>query len=123
LELGELVGEVLDPTDTPALVKAAQALQKEGAQNVLVSLASHGALLVSREGEVYRQSPAPGEVQNSVGAGDSMVAGFLAGLERGYDLPHALRLGAAAGGATAFSPRLATQREIHAVYQQMKEEG
>lgn len=119
-ELGELVGKELDPGDAAALVSAAQALQKKGARNVLVSLAGDGALLVCEDGQVFTQAAARGTLQNSVGAGDSMVAGFLAGYARG-GYAEALRLGTAAGGATAFSPRLATKKEIDAVYQQITE--
>lgn len=117
-ELGELVGKTLDPHNTQELVAAAQTLQKKGARNVLVSLAGDGALLVSEDGQTFAQAAAQGTLQNSVGSGDSMVAGFLAGYDRGgYE--EALRLGTAAGGATAFSPRLATREEIENVYQQI----
>lgn len=119
-ELGELAGKELDPGDTAALVSAAQALQKKGARNVLVSLAGDGALLVAEDGQVFAQAAARGTLRNSVGAGDSMVAGFLAGYERG-GYAEALRLGTAAGGATAFSPRLATKEEIETVYRQITE--
>ncbi len=120
LELGELVGRELDPLDRKGLTAAARTLQGRGARNVLVSLAQHGALLCAEDGQVYTQGAAVGELKNSVGAGDSMVAGFLAGFDRG-GFPEALLLGSAAGGATAFSPRLATGAEIERIYRQLSE--
>jgi len=114
-ELGDLTGRSLSPFDRPVLLSAAQSLQGLGARNVLVSLGSQGALLLTEEGDVLTQAPAVGVSQNGVGAGDSMVAGLLAGLETG-DWAHALRLACAAGGATAFSRRLATREEVEAVY-------
>ena len=81
-----------------------------GAQNVLVSMAEDGAILLDSEGKVHNCPAAKGEVVNSVGAGDSMVAGFLAGADKGYG--YALKLGAAAGGATAFSSGLAAKCRI-----------
>lgn len=113
-ELSELTGEHLSPEDTPAILTSAKALQARGARNVLVSLGARGALLLTEEGDIFTQPSAVGEAQNSVGAGDSMVAGLLAGLEEG-DWMTALRLGAAAGGATAFSRSLATGEEVRAL--------
>ncbi len=118
-ELEELIGETLNPKDNLALIRAAQSLQHKGARNVLISLAQYGSLLVSEEGKAYPQPAAAGTLQNSVGAGDSMVAGFLAGYDSG-SYEEALLLATAAGGATAFSPRLATKDEIQAVYRQLK---
>jgi 1-phosphofructokinase len=89
---------------------AAHYLQAKGARNVLVSLGGDGALLLDEQGVVHRADAVGGKPINTVGAGDSMVAGFLAGIEQGYD--YALRLGVAAGGATACSPVLATRQEI-----------
>ena len=96
------------PMDTEAaLLEAARALQAMGARNVLVSLGGSGALLLAETGSIYR-CPAPqGQVINSVGAGDSMVAGFLAGFLDTGDYGAALRIGIAAGSATAFSLGLA----------------
>ena len=87
----------------------------DGARNVLVSMAGFGALLVTETGEVLRQRAAQGVLKNSVGAGDSMVAGFLAGYSEKGDYRYALRLGTAAGGATAFSDGLAARSCIEAV--------
>lgn len=111
-ELGELCGETLSPADTGAITRCARSLQAKGARNVLVSMGGAGSLLVSEDGQVLRQPPAQGTLVNSVGAGDSMVAGFLAALAQGKDYAAALRLGTAAGGATAFSDGLATAGQI-----------
>lgn len=116
-ELGEMVGRELDPGDLPALTQAARELQGRGAENVMVSLGSHGALLAAADGEVYVQRTPVGTLKNSVGAGDSTVAGFLTACDRGY--ADALRLAVAAGSATAFSLGLATKEEIDAAYRQI----
>lgn len=97
------------------LVQYARKMQEEGARNVLVSLGEEGAILVSENGEVYSQTAYEGKLCNSVGAGDSMVAGFLAGMQKG-DYETALRLGTAAGSATAFAEGLASKEEIEALY-------
>lgn len=110
-ELCGLVGREL--TDDADVECAARGLQSLGAQNVLVSLGGEGALLLDEQGEVHRAPAVGGRPVNTVGAGDSMVAGFLAGAPLGYD--YALRLGLAAGGATATSPCLATKKEIEAL--------
>ena len=86
-----------------------------GAENVLVSMAGLGAVLVTGEGDVYESRAPKGEVVNSVGAGDSMVAGFLAGYLLTGDYRTAFKYGISAGSASAFSERLATRREIDAV--------
>lgn len=114
-ELSEMCGTVLDSADTAGIRACARALQEKGARNVLVSMAGAGALLVTEDGQCIRQAAARGELVNSVGAGDSMVAGFLAGFQRTGDYRAALRLGAAAGGATAFSAALATRSQVEAV--------
>lgn len=114
-ELGELCGTVLSPDDTEAIARCARSLQERGARNVLVSMGGSGALLVTEDGPSFHQDVARGELVNSVGAGDSMVAGFLAGWQEKGDWAWALKLGTAAGGATAFSPALATGAEIQRV--------
>ena len=112
-ELGEIFGRTLH-TDGE-IAECARRLQQQGARNVLVSMAGRGALLLDEEGGVHRLEAFRGQVKNSVGAGDSMVAGFLAGwLEKG-DWAWALRLGSACGSATAFSDALATRAEIDAL--------
>ena len=116
-ELGELMGRELDPGDTPALSRAARELQGRGAENVLVSLGPHGALLSAADGEIYVQKAPAGILKNSVGAGDSALAGFLTACDRGY--AEALRLAVAAGSATAFSLGLATRAEIDGAYRQL----
>lgn len=90
----------------------AKELQNRGAKNVLVSMGAEGAVLVAEDGKVYEMDAPKGEVLNSVGAGDSMVAGFLAGYLESNDFEKALKLGICAGSATAFSYGLATKSEI-----------
>lgn len=85
-------------------------LQEMGAQNVIVSMGASGAFMLDEFGKQHYCPAFKGTVKNSVGAGDAMLAGFLAGVDKGYD--YALKLGAAAGGATAFSDGLATKAEI-----------
>lgn len=116
-ELGEMFGVVLE--NETAIVEYARRLQDMGARNVLVSMAGDGAMLVAENKEVYHLGVAKGIVRNSVGAGDSMVAGFLAGYLENKDYAHALRLGTAAGGATAFSDGLGTREEIMRLYQEV----
>ncbi|MCD8352758.1 MAG: 1-phosphofructokinase [Clostridiales bacterium] len=109
-ELGDLFGRELH--SDVEIVACAKALQERGGRNVLVSLAGNGALLLDEAGGCHRIHCPSGTVRNSVGAGDAMVAGFLAGwLEQG-DYDYALRLGTAAGSATAFSLGLATREDI-----------
>ena len=113
LELGEIF--VNTPvTDTEIRHCAAQ-LQAKGARNVLVSMAGDGSLLVDERGNCHRLGVPKGKVRNSVGAGDSMVAGFLAGWLETGDYAYAQRLGAAAGSATAFADGLATKEQIMAL--------
>lgn len=112
-ELAEVSGRAALKTDGE-IAGAARALQRQGAQRVLVSLGGEGALFLDVGGAVYRIPALPGKVVNTVGAGDSMLAGFLAGIGRGTVF--ALRLGTAAGCATAFSPGLAGREEILALF-------
>lgn len=109
-ELGDIFGKVLK-TDEEILV-CAKELQKKGAENVLVSMAKDGALLVTKEGKMYRIGVPKGNVKNSVGAGDSMVAGFIAGYLEKEDYEYALKMGTAAGSATAFSYGLAKKEDV-----------
>lgn len=109
-ELSEIFGRSLSTNDD--LINAARELQTLGAQHVLISMASDGAILVSADGSVYT-SPAPkGTLINSVGAGDSMVAGFITGYLNTQDLQQALYWGIATGSASAFSENLATKDEV-----------
>ena len=112
-ELGELVGREL--TNDEEITAAARTLQEKGARNVLVSMAGDGALLLDEAGTVHRIGTPKGEVVNSVGAGDSMVAGFVAGYLKTGSYDDALRLGTACGSATAFSLGLAKREEIEAL--------
>ncbi|MCF0145936.1 MAG: 1-phosphofructokinase [Eubacterium sp.] len=115
-ELGEIFGVELKTRE--AVVPYARKLQEQGAENVLVSMAGEGAVLIAGDGRVY-DSPAPrGTLVNGVGAGDSMAAGFVAGWLEKKDYLHAFRMGLAAGSASAFSDDLATKEEIEAVYRQ-----
>ena len=116
-ELGEIVGRELK-TDAE-ITAAARALQEKGARNVLVSMAGNGALLVDEHGEVHRIGCPKGKVVNSVGAGDSMVAGFVAGYLQSGSYEQALRLGTACGSATAFSLGLATKEKIEELFGQI----
>ena len=110
-ELSEIVGHELTTDDE--IVAAAAGLQAQGARNVLVSMAGDGALLLDENGAVHRIGCPKGKVVNSVGAGDSMVAGFVAGYLRTGNYRYALRLGTACGSATAFSVGLATKEKIN----------
>lgn len=117
-ELGELFNLELH-TDEEITVCAKQ-LQAMGARNVLVSLGGDGALLLGEDGKVYRRKSPEGKLVNSVGAGDSMVAGFLAGYEASKgDLAEALKMGISAGSASAFHDWLATEADIQEVYAQL----
>ncbi|WP_294589152.1 1-phosphofructokinase [uncultured Ruminococcus sp.] len=115
-ELGEIFGVKLKTYDD--IVMYANKLREMGAKNVLVSMAGDGAVLVDELGNVHSCGVCKGTVVNSVGAGDSMVAGFIAGCEKGnYD--YALKLGTAAGGATAFSMGLAEKKLIDELFSQL----
>lgn len=118
-ELGEIFGVEL--ADREAVIPYAKRLREMGAGNVLVSLAGEGAILAAEDGNIY-EAPAPkGKLINGVGAGDSMVAGFLAGWMRKKDYRYAFHMGMAAGSASAFSEFLATREEVMAVYRQLAE--
>lgn len=113
-ELGEIVKAEL--TTREEVIPCALELKRRGARNVLVSMAGEGAVLAAEDGKVY-QAPAPkGRLINGVGAGDSMVAGFLAGWLEKKDYEHAFYMGLAAGSASAFSEYLAGKKEIEALY-------
>lgn len=119
-ELGEIFGVSLNKRDE--VIPYGKKLQEAGAQNVLVSLAGEGAVLIAADGSIH-ETPAPkGRLVNAVGAGDSMVAGFMAGWLEKQDYRHAFYMGVAAGSASAFSENLATREEIEAVYRQIWED-
>lgn len=112
-ELSEIFGRALSTKED--LITAAKELQTQGAQHVLISMAGDGAILVAADGTVYT-SPAPkGTLINSVGAGDSMVAGFMTGYINTQDLQQALYWGIATGSASAYSENLATKNEVLAL--------
>lgn len=109
-ELGEMFGVELK-TDQDIIAYAGK-LQEMGAVNVLISMAGDGAILLSEGGDVHKMGVAKGTVKNSVGAGDSMVAGFIAGYMDKRDYAYALKLGSASGSATAFSEGIARRKDI-----------
>lgn len=117
-ELGDIFGVKL--SEREEVVPYAKKLQEKGAVNVLVSMAGKGAVLLAEDGSVYAAEAPKGTLKNGVGAGDSMVAGFLAGYGESGDYEHAFRKGLAAGSASAFSEQLATKDEIEKVYKTCK---
>ena len=116
-ELAEMFGTELCSNDD--IIVYARKLRDMGAQNVLVSMAENGAILVDENNEVHIYPVCKGEVRNSVGAGDSMLAGFLAGMIKEDDYNYALTLGTASGGATAFSDGLCTREKIEECLKQL----
>ena len=116
-ELGEMFGVRLESDDE--IAEYARMLQEMGARNVLVSMAGDGAILITEDGSVLKQLPPAGEVVNSVGAGDSMVAGFLAGYLKTGSYEEALKLGTAAGSATAFTSWLADAGTVGELYKKL----
>ena len=109
-ELGEIFGvEIREKEDA---VTYAKKLQERGARNVLISMAGDGAVLVAEDGSVYQAEAPKGELINSVGAGDSMVAGFLAGYLEHGTYEKAFQMGVCTGSASAFSEELATKAEV-----------
>lgn len=122
-ELGEIFMTELRTKEE--VIPYARKLQQMGALNVLVSMAGEGAVLAAADGNVYASAAPEGTLVNGVGAGDSMVAGFLAGWMERNEYLHAFRMGVSAGSASAFSEYLATRKEIEAVYQQLvdREDG
>lgn len=112
-ELGEIFQTTLNTMED--IVLYAKKLQKLGARNVLISMAGDGAVLITETGQEFTIGVAKGTVKNSVGAGDSMVAGFLASYLKEKDYEKALRMGTAAGSATAFSEGLATLETVETI--------
>lgn len=109
-ELAEMMN--LENLSKEDIVKNAFELQKRGAGNVLVSMAGEGAILVTEDGKVYSSEAHKGKVVNSVGAGDSMVAGFIYGYLKNKDYKEAFETGLCAGSASAFSENLATREQV-----------
>ena len=115
-ELGEIFGVSVNTHEEAA--EYAAKLREMGARNVLVSMAEKGAILLDENGKLYECGVCRGLVKNSVGAGDSMLAGFVAGCEKG-DFGYALKLGTACGGATTFSEGLAKKELIDELMKQL----
>lgn len=115
-ELGEMFGVTL--SEDEEIERYARKLKDMGAINVLISMAGDGAMLIDENGKCHRCGVCKGKVRNSVGAGDSMVAGFLTGAQNG-DYEYAIKLGTAAGGATAFSDGLAVKTKIEELLAQL----
>lgn len=113
-EIGEIFGVELKTRSE--VVPYAKKMQEMGAKNVLVSMAGEGAVFIGENGEVYESEAPKGKLVNSTGAGDSMVAGFLAGYMEKQDFMYALKMGLSAGSASAFSENLATKEEILNVF-------
>ena len=119
-ELGEIFGVELK--DRESVIPYAKKMQEMGATNVLVSMAGEGAVLAAADGKVYL-APAPkGKLVNGVGAGDSMVAGFLTGWLKRQDYREAFHMGIATGSASAFSEYLAGREQVVDVYRQVTSE-
>ena len=114
-ELGEIFDVELKTK--ASVIPYAKKLQEMGARNILVSMAGEGAVLLSENGEIFMLDAPKGTLVNAVGAGDSMVAGFLAGWIESNNFYHAFKMGVASGSASAFSELLATKEEIQKVYQ------
>ncbi len=117
-ELGEIFGVELKTTEE--IVTCAKKLQEKGARNVLISMAGDGAILLTEDGQIFQSLPPKGKVLNSVGAGDSMVAGFLAGYLENQDYEYAFYMGVCTGSASAFSESLATRDEVAELMKQVK---
>ena len=101
------------------MIEAAKKLQQMGARNILVSMAAKGSIFLSEEGEVYKIAAPDGKAVNSVGAGDSMVAGFLASYTKEQDYEKALRYASATGSATALSEGLAHKELVEELLTQI----
>lgn len=117
-EIGEIFGVEIKSEEE--IIKYAKKMQSMGVRNVLVSRGPDGAILISENGEVISSKAPIGQVINTVGAGDSMVAGFVAGYIKYGDYENALKMGLAAGSASAFSSSLATNEEIYKVLKQLE---
>ena len=109
-ELGEIFNVTL--TERHEVVEYAKRLRELGARNVIVSMGGKGAVFLAENGEIFEAEAPEGELKNSVGAGDSMVAGFIAGWSRYHSYKEAFAMGVACGSASAFSENLATETEV-----------
>lgn len=117
-ELSELF--CVELTTREQVVPYAKKLQEQGARNVLVSLGGAGAVLLDQNGMVHESDVPRGKLINAVGAGDSMVAGFLTGYLEKQDMEHAFCMGVAAGSASAFSEGLADRETVEQLYRQVR---
>lgn len=118
-ELGEIFN--VEITDKDDVVKYAKKLQEKGARNVLISMAGDGAVLVAEDGLVYKADAPKGKLVNSVGAGDSMVAGFISGYLNYKNYEDAFKWGVCTGSASTFSEELATKKEVLDLLEASKE--
>lgn len=117
-ELGDIFGVKLESKEE--VIPYARKLQDMGAVNVLISMGGKGAVFIDEHGKIYEADAPKGELKNSVGAGDSMVAGFMAGYLQTCNYEDAFRMGVATGSASAFSENLATKREISEVLKRVE---
>ncbi len=117
-ELGDIFGVKLETKAD--VIPYARKLQEMGAVNVLISMGGKGAVLIDEFGKVYEADAPKGELKNSVGAGDSMVAGFIAGYMQTGNYEDAFRMGVSTGSASAFSENLATKREVSEVLKRVE---
>ena len=117
-ELGELFGVKLNSKEE--VIEYARKLKDMGAQNVIISMAGDGAVLIDSNGGVTTSNVPKGIVKNSVGAGDSMVAGFIAGYLNSEKVEEGFKLGVATGSASAFSEGLATKDYVYELLEQVK---
>ena len=113
-ELAEMFNVKLNSNED--IIKYAKKLQEMGASNVLISMAGDGAIFISQNGDVIESSVPKGKLKNSVGAGDSMVAGFIHGYLETNDMSKTLKMAIATGSASAFSDTLATKKEAYNLY-------
>lgn len=116
-ELGEIFGVKIKTNEE--VIKYAKKMIDMGASNCLVSMAGDGAIMVTKDGRVLEHGAPKGEVVNSVGAGDSMVAGFIAGYLKNNNFEEAFKMGIAAGSASTFSEYLAKKEEVEKIYSEL----
>lgn len=117
-ELGDLFGVKLNNKEE--VIEYAKKLKEMGASNVIISMAGDGAVLIKENGEVITSNVPKGVVKNSVGAGDSMVAGFIAGFLKSQNVEEGFKLGVATGSASAFSEGLATKEYVYKLLEEIK---
>ena len=116
-ELGEMFNVKLNSKDE--IITYAKKLQEIGARNVIISMAGDGAILIEENGEITISDTPKGTLVNSVGAGDSMVGGFLAGIADNKNIKEAFKIGVATGSASAFSEGLATRDKVEELLKQL----